>query len=128
LSRAAIGRFATGVTAITCRHDGVAYGTTASAVSSLSDDPPMVLVCLHGASATGIAVAAAGTFAINVLAHKQAGLARRQAPKDPDKFEGIVARPGVTRAPLLDGVLAHLECRADQTAIAGTRTRYSSRT
>jgi 4-nitrophenol 2-monooxygenase / 4-nitrocatechol 4-monooxygenase, reductase component len=68
------------VSAITCRRDGIAYGTTASAISSLSDDPQMLLVCLNGASATGIAVAA-GTFATDVLAHEQAGLARRLATK-----------------------------------------------
>ena len=69
------------VSAITCRHDGIAYGTTASAISSLSDDPQMLLVCLNGASATGIAVAA-GTFATDVPAHEQAGVARRPAPQN----------------------------------------------
>ena len=87
--RDVIGRFASGVTVITTRHEGRNYGSTASAVSSLSAEPPMLLICLNKASASAHAVAASGTFAVNVLAEDHVQLAGRFASKLADKFEGV---------------------------------------
>ena len=93
-----IGRFASGVTVITAQHDDQRYGTTASAVSSLSLDPPMLLVCLNKSSSTQQAIAAAGHFAVNILAEGQAAEAMRFAGKG-DKFAGVnVARGHDRRA------------------------------
>lgn len=87
--RDVIGRFASGVTVITTAIDGARFGTTASAVSSLSLEPPMVLVCLNKSSETQAAVLKAGTFCVNILAEGQQELAYRFAGKG-DKFAGVV--------------------------------------
>jgi flavin reductase (DIM6/NTAB) family NADH-FMN oxidoreductase RutF len=114
-----ISHFASGVTVITALHDGRRYGTTASAVTSLSLEPPMLLICLNRQSETGRAVAGAGHFAVNILGADQIGLAQRFARKGGDKFDGVPVSEGLWGEPLLDEVLATLECRvAEQTAVA----------
>ncbi len=80
--RQAMGHFATGVTVVTSiGDDGEPVGTTASAVTSLSLDPPLVLVCFDRESQTLQAIRAHGAFAVNVLAapqqHLSANFARR---------------------------------------------------
>ena len=87
-----IGRFASGVTVITVEHEDQRYGTTASAVCSLSLEPPMLLVCLNKSSSTGQAIAAARHFAVNILGEGQADAAMRFAGKG-DKFAGSADRP-----------------------------------
>jgi flavin reductase (DIM6/NTAB) family NADH-FMN oxidoreductase RutF len=110
--RHALGHFATGVSVITTLGpDGEPVGTTASAVSSLSLQPPLVLVCLDRSSATLAALREHGAFAINVLTARQRALsahfARRGAAVS---WAGVAHRRGATHAPLLDGALAVLEC------------------
>jgi flavin reductase (DIM6/NTAB) family NADH-FMN oxidoreductase RutF len=67
LFRDVIGHFASGVTVITARHEGVDYGMTASAVSSLSLEPPMLLVCVNKATVTRKAISGSGVFGVNIL-------------------------------------------------------------
>ena len=110
--RHAIGHFATGVTVVTSiGADGRPVGTTASAVSSLSLDPPLVLVCFDRGSLTLEAVRGHGAFVINVLAapqrHLSANFARRGVATAWDR---VRHRLGPTGSPRLDGVLAALEC------------------
>ena len=118
--RDVIGRFASGVTVITARHEGRPYGTTASAVSSLSLDPPMVLICLNRASSTGQAIRARRQFAINILGEDQADAAMRFGRKDPDKFRGVAVVGGAGGDPLLEDALATLECRVVENVDGGT--------
>jgi 3-hydroxy-9,10-secoandrosta-1,3,5(10)-triene-9,17-dione monooxygenase reductase component len=113
--RQAMGRFATGVTVVTSLDDdGEPVGTTASAVTSLSLDPPLVLVCFDRASVTLQAIRAHGAFVVNVLAapqqHLSANFARRGLAA---AWDGIRHRPGPTGSPRLDGVLAALECTVE---------------
>src|SRR5436190_7043988 len=103
--RDVIGRFASGVTVITTRTGDIDYGTTASAVSSLSMDPPMLLVCLNKTSETMQAIAASGWFAVNILGEHQADIAYAFARKAPDKFEGITISRGRMELPLIPGAL-----------------------
>ena len=77
--RHVIGHFATGVTVITSNHDGIDHGATASAVSSVSLDPPSLLVCLNRAAVTETAVRESGTFVVNILREDQGELAMRFA-------------------------------------------------
>src|SRR3954451_4221168 len=117
--REVISHFASGVTVITVVHDGRPFGTTASAVTSLSLEPPMLLICMNRQSETGRAVAAAGHFAVNILGAGQMELAKRFAQKGGDKFDGEATSAGKWGAPVLDDALATLECRvAEQTSIA----------
>ena len=110
--RQAIGHFATGVTVVTSvGEDGAPVGTTASAVTSLSLDPPLVLVCLDRSSLTLEAVRRHGAFVINVLAAPQEHLSDNFARRGPAAaWDGVGHRPGPTGTPRLDGVLAALEC------------------
>ena len=117
--REVISNFASGVTVVTAVHEDRAFGTTASAVTSLSVEPPMLLICMNRQSETGRAVAAAGHFAVNILGADQIDLARRFARKGGDKFAGVPVTPGRWDEPLFDEALATLECRvAEQTSVA----------
>lgn len=118
--RDVISHFASGVTVITVLHDGRAYGTTASAVTSLSLEPPMLLVCMNKQSETGRAVAQARQFAVNILGANQVDLAERFAQKGGDKFAGVAVTPGQWGEPLFDEALATLECRVAEETTGGT--------
>jgi flavin reductase (DIM6/NTAB) family NADH-FMN oxidoreductase RutF len=119
--RNAIGHFATGVTIITTLGpDEHPVGTTASAVTSLSLDPPLLLVCFDRSSVTLQAVRAHGAFVVNVLAERQqhlsANFARRGGAAS---WDGVHCRPGLTGSPLLAGVLAALECTVEERLAGG---------
>ncbi len=100
--------------------DGEPRGLTTTALTSVSLDPPLVLVCVGLESRTLPALRASGRFAIN-LVHASAGdLAARFASKDEDKFAGSVWRSGVHGSPLLhEHVVAWLECRVEREIEAG---------
>ena len=112
--RHALGHFTTGVTVVTTMSaDGEPVGTTASAVSALSLDPPLVLVCLARSSETLTEIAERGHFAVNVLSDGQRHLSDNFARRG----DGAVWSDVVHRAdgaglgsPHLDGALAVLDC------------------
>lgn len=122
--RDVIGHFTSGVTIITTSVDDVPYGTTASAVSSLSLEPPMMLVCMNQESSTGRAIAQSGSFAVNILGEGQDQLARRFAGKGDDKFAGVDVRSGDHGQPLIADALAQLACRVTQQVVAGTHVIF----
>ncbi|HJQ21754.1 MAG TPA: flavin reductase family protein [Gemmatimonadaceae bacterium] len=112
--RAALGRFATGVTILTTRdRDGRDHGMTVSAFASVSLVPPLVLACIDRGTDMYEVIRTASHFGISVLAEGQEAFSRRFAelPSGGARFDGI----GYTRAEsgviLLDDALAHLECR-----------------
>jgi flavin reductase (DIM6/NTAB) family NADH-FMN oxidoreductase RutF len=122
--RDVIGHFASGVTIITARHGDEDYGVTANAVSSLSLDPPMMLVCLNRASRTQTAVSRSGAFSVNILNESQGDLAVRFATSESNKFDGVSVTYSELGNPLLDGALAHLECRVIERVSGGTHTVF----
>jgi flavin reductase (DIM6/NTAB) family NADH-FMN oxidoreductase RutF len=123
--REVVGHFATGVAVITARRDGRDFGLTASAVASLSLEPPMLLVCLNRASVTHGALTAAGAYGVNVLTDQQAEIAIRFAGTErKTKFAGLRAHYGPLGQPLLSDALARLECRVAETVTAGTHTVF----
>lgn len=107
--RAVIGNFTSGVTVITARQDGVDYGLTASAVASVSLEPPMVACCLNDACGTTHAIKSSQVFAVNILHEAQGDLARQFATAG-DKFRGLDVHYGQLGEPLLPEALARLEC------------------
>lgn len=119
--RDVIGRFTSGVTVITTAVGDTRFGTTASAFSSLSMEPPMVLVCLNKTSETRGAVLEAGAFVVNILAEGQQDVAYRFARKG-DKWAGLDHDVGRHGIPVLQGTLAHLECDVGETVTGGTHT------
>jgi flavin reductase (DIM6/NTAB) family NADH-FMN oxidoreductase RutF len=118
--RDVIGCFATGVTVITTACDGRPCGTTASAISSVSVEPPTVLICMNRASSTGQAVERTGLFAINILGEGHGAVAARFATKDSDKFSGVPVVEGACGQPLLADAIAHLVCRVTSSMAAAT--------
>jgi len=122
--RAVAGHFASGVTVISTASGEALLGTTASAVTSLSLDPPMMLVCLNRSSTTNHAVRQAGAFAVNILAEGQDDLALRFGRKQADKFVGIPHRFGYAGVPLIAGALATIECATVETVEGGTHTVF----
>src|SRR3954447_24891604 len=118
--REVISHFASGVTVITALHDGRPYGTTASAVASLSLEPPMLLICMNKQSETGRAVAASRRFGVNILGANQVDLAERFAQKGGDKFAGVAVSEGKWGEPLFDEALATLECSVSEETSGGT--------
>lgn len=122
--RRVMGRFASGVTIITTRHAGIDYGLTATAVSSLSLDPPMLLICVNRTANTRQAIAAAQRFAVNILQEHQGELARQFARSDPDKFQGISVLRGEHGVPLFPDALASIECRVTEEIPVGTHSLF----
>src|SRR5215208_493406 len=118
--REVISHFASGVTVITALQDGRPFGTTASAVTSLSLEPPMLLICMNKQSETGRAVALSKRFGVNILGANQVDLAERFAQKGGDKFAGVPVTPGNWGEPLFDEALATLECRVAEETTGGT--------
>jgi flavin reductase (DIM6/NTAB) family NADH-FMN oxidoreductase RutF len=119
--RRAMGQFATGVTVVTSiDEDGEPVGTTASAVSSLSLDPPLMLACFDLESLTLRAIRGHGAFVVNVLAapqqHLSANFARRGLAA---AWSGVKHHRGPTGSPRIDGVLAALECTVENSLPGG---------
>lgn len=125
--RDVIGRFATGVTIITARWDGANCGMTASAVSSLSLEPPMLLICVNRANATHAAITESGAFAVNVLDEAQAEVAATFASRSDDKFAGLAVIEGIMEQPMLSDALAVLECSVSEHFIGGTHEVFVGR-
>jgi flavin reductase (DIM6/NTAB) family NADH-FMN oxidoreductase RutF len=116
-----MGHFATGVTVITSVDaSGSPVGTTANAVTSLSLDPPLVLVCFDLGSETLQAIRGHGAFVVNVLAarqqHLSANFARRGLAA---AWDEVRHRRGPTGSPRLDGVLAIVECTVEHSLPGG---------
>jgi flavin reductase (DIM6/NTAB) family NADH-FMN oxidoreductase RutF len=122
-----IGRFLTGVTVVTTAHEGTLHGITASAVASLSVDPPTLIVCLNKQSATRGAIAAAGRFVVNVLAAGQADLAMHFASKSPDKFVRMEVEASPRGLPRLPGSLAAIDCSLVAEVDGGTHSIFIGR-
>lgn len=116
-----MGSFASGVTVVTVAGaDGVPKGFTASAVSSLSLEPRMLLVCVNQRSTTLGIIQGAGSFAVNILAASQQDIAQQFTMPTDERFLGLRWRPGGdTGAPIIDGSLAYAECRLVDTCRGG---------
>ncbi|UQX88971.1 flavin reductase [Jatrophihabitans telluris] len=126
--RHVVSHLASGVSVITTiTGDNVKHGITASSVTSLSTDPPMMLICLHNLAPTSKAVSRAGVYVVNVLGQGHASLAAQFATPSENKFRGVETVQGVTGAPLLVGALAHIECRVVEEVTGGTHTIFLGR-
>ena len=127
LFRDVIGRFATGVTVITARCDGVDYGMTASAVTSLSLEPPMLLVCVNRDNATYRAIDRSRAFGVSILHEDQGEVAAHFASRHPDKFAASETVEGQLGLPLVAGALATLECSVSEHFVGGTHEVFMGR-
>ena len=118
--RAVLGRFASGVTVVTMRDAaGRDHGMTVSAFSSVSLDPPLVLVCIAKDATMFVAIPDATHLAVNILAEGQEALSRRFSSDVDDRFDGVGYVRGNAGSPLLDGTLAAVELRIEARVDAG---------
>jgi flavin reductase (DIM6/NTAB) family NADH-FMN oxidoreductase RutF len=109
--RRACGHFLTGVTIVTVRaEDGAPIGLTVNSFTSVSLEPPLLLVCVDRRSGTYPAFTVAAPFAVHVLRHDQRELSTRFATPRTDKFAGVGWRPGRNGAPILSEFTALFEC------------------
>jgi flavin reductase (DIM6/NTAB) family NADH-FMN oxidoreductase RutF len=126
--RKALGQFASGVTVITTSHEGTPFGMTASAFTSVSLDPPLILFCADKRARSGTMVGPAGIFAVNILGENQRDFSDLFAGKgtDDERSEKLaqIGRVAETGAPILPDVVAWLDCRVDRTIDAGDHFIY----
>lgn len=123
--RRVLGHFAAGVTIVTTvGEDGKPYGLTATAFTSVSLEPPLVLVCVDKRSESHPHFHASGVFAVNFLAVDHEHLSRRFAVSGGEKFGDLAVRTGTTGAPVLVEALGHLECRTVEVVEGGDHTIF----
>ena len=123
--RHALAHWATGVAVLTCRWQTRPYALTVTSFSSVSLDPPLVLVCIGKQSRFHAPVTATGAWAVSVLAREQGALARRFAAHGrayATQFDDVATTAAPSGAPVLDGSLVWLDCRTAALHDAGDHT------
>jgi flavin reductase ActVB len=126
--RRACGQFANGVTIATVVDaQGAPHGLTVSSFTSVSLDPPLVLICL-GQVVTVIDLFREAThFGISILRDAQEFLSERFARKGEDRFDGLAWYSGPNGVPLIPGALAAMECAVEQRIPAGDHDIFIAR-
>jgi 3-hydroxy-9,10-secoandrosta-1,3,5(10)-triene-9,17-dione monooxygenase reductase component len=117
--RAVLGHFTTGITIVTGMEGTEPVGLTCQSFVSLSLDPPLVGFAPSTSSTSWPRVRSSGAFCVNVLGEDQEELCRSFATSGLDKFRGVGWRPAETGSPLLDDVLAWVDCRIEEEYPAG---------
>lgn len=120
----AMSHFASGVTVVTTEQEGRAYGMTVSAFSSLSLDPPLVLVCIEKSVTTHDVLAATGVFGVSILAAEQREISNRFASRSESKFDGLEVQRRTLGVPLIPGAICTLECRVQAQLPGGDHTIF----
>jgi flavin reductase (DIM6/NTAB) family NADH-FMN oxidoreductase RutF len=123
--RSALSRFASGVTVVTTKDaDGRLHGITVSAFSSVSLDPPLILICIERSAGSHHAFQESGVFVVNILSSKQRHLSDRFASQLPERFDGVDMALNIDGIPVLSNCLANLECRVKLTADGGDHSIF----
>ena len=111
--RTVLGHFPTGVTIVTGHGSDGPSGLAANSFTSVSLEPPLVLVCMANTSTTWPAIRDSGHFAVNILGEHQEDTSRRFGSRSGDRFEGVGWAPGKTGSPILRDAIAYVECVLD---------------
>jgi 3-hydroxy-9,10-secoandrosta-1,3,5(10)-triene-9,17-dione monooxygenase reductase component len=117
--RRTLGHFCTGVTVVSAMTGSEPVGFACQSFAALSLDPPLVLFCPGKSSRTWPAIAAAGTFCVNVLAHGQRDISAVFGQAGEDKFAAVGWTPAPSGAPRLDGVLTWIDCAIENVVDGG---------
>lgn len=118
--RETLGRFATGVTVVTGQGPDGPVGLTCQSFSSVSLDPPLVLVCVARTSRAWPIIRESGALCANILAADQRQISQTMATRGRDKFAGLDWEPShVTGSPVLTGTLGHVDCTIEEVHPAG---------
>lgn len=124
--RTSMSLLATGVTVVTTNTDDGPVGMTASAVCSLSLEPPQLLVCVQQALPTHVALEQSDAFGVSVLGEEHVGVARRFATRGADRFGAVALRDDVD-VPILADAIAFFECRVEERHPGGDHTIFVGR-
>jgi len=109
--RATMAHLVAGVTVVAVKDDaGRSVGMTASALTALSLEPPMLLVCIDRSAAIHDLIVRAPAFSVSILADDQESVARRFADPERHEFSAEEVAAGPSGLPLVEGALAHVEC------------------
>jgi flavin reductase (DIM6/NTAB) family NADH-FMN oxidoreductase RutF len=123
--RRVMGHFATGVTVITTiSKNGTPYGLTANAFTSVSLDPPLLLISVDKKAESYPYFEESKVFTVNILSEEQEALSRKFAASGGDKFQGVAYHVGANGVPILDGVLTYLECKLYASYEGGDHTLF----
>lgn len=129
--RRVMGHFVTGVTVVSALDGPRPFGITVNALSSVSLDPPLVMIALDRRRFLTPIVRTAGRYAVNILSEDQQALSDcfAGAPVQPgrDAFCGAAWHPGASGLPLIDGAIATLECTVVETFSAGDHDLFIGR-
>ena len=117
--RQVLGHFTTGVTVVTAAGSDGPVGLAVGSFASVSLDPPMVGFFPDKSSSSWPKIEASGHFCVNVLAEAQEDVCRRFATKGDDKFRGLGWHEASSGAPVIDGILAWIDCDIDSVTEAG---------
>ena len=117
--RQVLGHYPTGVVVVTAITDGVPAGLAIGSFSSVSLDPPLVAFFPGKSSSSWPLIEAAGSFCVNILGEDQEDICRVFASKGGDKFASIGWKPGRTGAPVINDVIAWIECTIERVDDAG---------
>jgi flavin reductase (DIM6/NTAB) family NADH-FMN oxidoreductase RutF len=112
------------VAVVTTLHQGTRSGLTATAVCSVSADPPQILVCVNRSGTNEAVIAAAGRFGVSFLAHDQQTVADAFAGGLEDRFASAAWTELASGIPILDGAAAAFDCVITQSVHAGTHTIF----
>ena len=117
--RQVLGHFPTGVVVVTAVDEGEPVGLAIGSFSSVSLDPPLVGFFPDRSSSSWPRIHKAGAFAVNVLGEHQEDVCRTFAAKGTDKFASIGWKPGRSGSPIINDVIAWIDCELDQVVDAG---------
>ncbi len=127
LFKTVLSRWASGVTVVTCRRDGGIHGMTASSFSSVSMNPPLVLICVDRRNRTHGFIQEQRCFGIHILERKQEEVSNQCAGfrgEEGNQLLDATHRAEATGAPILDGALAWMDCRLWQEYDGGDHTIF----
>ncbi len=122
--RSVMRRYPTGVTIVTTVLEGRLKGFTANAFSSVSADPPSVLICVNRKARSHPFISQAARFCVNLLGVEQRELAELFASGEGDPFVTTPYATAGTGAPVLDGVLGYFDCELAEEHSAGSHTIF----
>jgi flavin reductase (DIM6/NTAB) family NADH-FMN oxidoreductase RutF len=126
--KSAMRRFATGVTIVTTKNVDAIHGFTVNAFASVTADPPTVLVCVNRTARAHPMISESGSFCVHILALEQQKLAEQFQGGEPhERFRDVVHRSGPSGSPIIDDVLAYVDCKVEEEVSAGTHTIFIGR-
>jgi flavin reductase (DIM6/NTAB) family NADH-FMN oxidoreductase RutF len=125
--RAAMRAWTSGVTIVTAAHEGEQHGMTVSSFTSVSLEPPLIIISLQDTTRTRELVYHAQAFGVTILASDQEAISNRFAGRNPgseNRMAEVETETLVTGAPLIKGGLAYIDCRVKQSIDVGPNTLF----